>query len=494
MIEELYEKTFGVMPDRVEPIGKSGGGGRRYYVMDAKDGKRVYGVLGNNPEENRAFCTMAGLLRKRGLRVPEVYGISDDGMCYLQQDLGTLTLSDFLFHHRTAEGYDTEAADMLRKVVRELPDIQFKGAGDDVFSNCYPMPEMDARSILFDLNYFKYCFLKLHPVEFNEIRLEDDLQRLKNDILTFQSDTFLYRDFQARNVMVVDDTPYYIDFQGGRKGPIYYDLASLLWQASAMYSDELKDAMICEYLDALKLYMVIDKKEFVSNLRIFVLFRTLQVLGAYGYRGLWEKKKHFIDSIPYGMDNARKLMESELGERYPYLKEILTDLSVQHPLPSDTVSKAVSYIAGDTAYLNTSETMIPLVVDVWSFSFKKGIPVDESGNGGGYVFDCRGTHNPGRYDEYKQLTGLDQPVIDFLEEDGEILSFLDNCYRLVDFHVQRFMERGFTHLMICCGCTGGRHRSVYSAQHIAEHIHGKYGIEVHVHHREQGIETAYKRS
>lgn len=130
-----------------------------------------------------------------------------------------------------------------------------------------------------------------------------------------------------------------------------------------------------------------------------------------------------------------------------------------------------------------------LTVTIYSFSFKKGIPEDNSGNGGGYVFDCRSTHNPGKYDEYKQLTGLDQPVIDFLEKDGEILEFLSSVYTLVDHHVARFLERGFEHLQVSFGCTGGQHRSVYSAQHTAEHIKEKFPtVSIELIHRERGIQ------
>lgn len=341
---------------------------------------------------------------------------------------------------------------------------------------------------MFDLNYFKYCFLKLKGVEFNEFKLQDDLEHLADDIYGGEqkTNTFLYRDFQARNVMLKDGEPYLIDFQGGRKGPIYYDVASFLWQASAKYPDDLRNELIDVYLDALKPYLSISKYAFMQKLRQFVLFRILQVLGAYGYRGLWEKKDHFIKSIPPALSNLKTELSLGSCDAYPYLKEILNILVADVKEERKPDAKVAEYLANDASYLK--EAVRPLVVRVYSFSFKRGIPRDETPNGGGYVFDCRSTHNPGRYNEYKQLTGLDQPVIDFLEQDGEILTFLESAYKLVDFHTKRFMDRGFTDLMICCGCTGGRHRSVYSAQHIAEHLNKKFGVEVRICHREQGIE------
>lgn len=359
---------------------------------------------------------------------------------------------------------------------------------------------------MFDLNYFKYCFLKLKGVEFNEFRLQQDFEQLADDLLVDDEPTFLYRDFQSRNIMLKDGKPYFIDFQGGRRGPIYYDVASFLWQSSAKFSDEVRNLLIDEYLDALTSHLsTFNSSLFLPRLHLFVLFRILQVLGAYGYRGLWEKKTYFIDSIPLAIHNLQQEIALGTCDPYPNLKEVALSLIALNSEEEKSRAEEAAKQAKVAAYLQNDKTYTPhgslpimgemsvgqrgssLSVSVFSFSFKKGIPADESGNGGGYVFDCRSTHNPGRYDEYKPLTGLDQPVIDFLEADGEILTFLDSVYKLVDFHVSRFIERGFTHLQISFGCTGGRHRSVYSAQHVAEHIHEKFGVEVHICHREQGI-------
>ena len=324
--------------------------------------------------------------------------------------------------------------------------------------------------------------------------MQQDFERFADDLLAEQTDTFLYRDFQSRNVMLKEGKPYFIDFQGGRKGPIYYDVASFLWQSSAKFSDEVRELLIDEYLIALQPYQSMTKSVFMQRLHLFVFFRLLQVLGAYGYRGLWEKKAYFINSIPLAIKNLQQELTFGICNAYPYLKEVCQTLITLNQEEEKSRAEEVAKKNKVTAYLQQDNTYLKkaddasLVVRIFSFSFKKGIPADESGNGGGYVFDCRSTHNPGRYDEYKPLTGLDQPVIDFLEADGEILTFLDSVYKLVDFHVARFKERGFTNLQISFGCTGGRHRSVYSAQHVAEHIHEKFGVEVHICHREQGID------
>lgn len=394
---------------------------------------------------------------------------------------------------------------MLRRTIRELPNIQLRGVRGLDFSQCYPQPEFDQESVLFDLNYFKYCFLKATELDFHELKLEANFRMFAKDLTSEKMDSFLYRDFQARNVMLdTAGNPYFIDFQGGRKGPFYYDLASFLWQASAKYSFKLRRELVFEYYQSLKNYTEVpSKRYFVNRLSLFVLFRTLQVLGAYGFRGYFERKKHFIDSIPPAIQNLRDILA--LGEEvfpYPYMLDMLKRLTqlpqfahIEKPAANRTdgfkTAEKDVYKANPLdgpATFSKYDGKGPLVVRVFSFSFKKGIPEDTTGNGGGYVFDCRSTHNPGRYEPYKKITGLDEPVIRFLEDDGEILEFLKPVYQLADHHVERYMQRGFTDLMFSFGCTGGQHRSVYSAQHLAEHLNKKYGIEVRITHREQGIE------
>ncbi len=500
----LYTQWAGEAPASTEAL-PGAGSNRHYYRLTSAKGDTVVGVVGTSAEENHAFITIARLWQKRQLPAPRILAVSDDEMRYLQTDLGRRSLFDALKGGREAGGrYNLAEQELLKKVMRQLPNLQVRGAIGMDWSVCYPQPEMDEDSVLFDLNYFKYCFLKATGVDFHELKLEASFRRLAKDLTSEPAETFLYRDFQARNVMLDDDgNPSFIDFQGGRRGPFYYDLASFLWQASAHYSFKLRRELIAEYYDALSQYIEVPStRHFAQRLSLFVLFRTLQVLGAYGFRGYFEKKQHFIDSIPPAIQNLRDLLALKDDVLpYPYLRQVLqqlVDLPQFAPQPMEPVQRTDGYRTtthpsapahpqDGPATFSKYDGKGPLHVDVYSFSYRKGIPEDPSGNGGGYVFDCRSTHNPGRYEPYKKLTGLDEPVIRFLEDDGEILDFLKDVYSLADRHVTRYMERGFTHLQFAFGCTGGQHRSVYSAQHLAEHLHQKFGISVTVTHREQNI-------
>ena len=505
ILVELYDMWHNSMP--VNTVRLAGAGSNRaYYRLFDEEGNSVVGVVGTSRDENHAFIYLSEHFTKRQLPVPQILAVSDDGLRYLQTDLGEVSLFDAIRGGREAGGrYNLDEQELLKRTIRQLPNIQIRGARELDWQNCYPQPEFDEDSVLFDLNYFKYCFLKPSDLDFNELKLEANFRLFAKDLTSEQCDSFMYRDFQARNVMLdADGNPFFIDYQGGRKGPFYYDLASFLWQASARYSNKLRRELVLEYYNALQQYIEVPSvRHFVARLSLFVLFRTLQVLGAYGFRGYFERKKHFLDSIPPAMDNLRALLK--LGEDvfpYPYMMDMLrrlTDMPRYAHIEEPAVSRADGYKTTDKnvysahpqdgpATFSKYDGKGPLRVRVFSFSYRKGIPADESGNGGGYVFDCRSTHNPGRYEPYKKLTGLDEPVIRFLEDDGEILTFLESVYKLADAHVQRYIDRGFTDLMFSFGCTGGQHRSVYSAQHLAEHIHNKYGIEVHVCHREQGIE------
>lgn len=507
-LEALYAQWKGEAPRQVEQL-PGAGSNRLYYRMTDAEGNSVIGVVGTSRDENHAFVYLTRHFTQRQLPVPAILAVSSDELRYLQSDLGNVSLFDAVKGGRDAGGrYNVKEQELLRRTIRELPNIQMRGARGLDWQQCYPQPEFDEDSVLFDLNYFKYCFLKATELDFHELKLEANFRLLAKDLVTEKSDSFLYRDFQARNIMLVGEDgqqqPYFIDYQGGRKGPYYYDLASFLWQASAKYSNKLRRELIYEYYNALKDYTEVpSKRHFVERLSLFVLFRTLQVLGAYGFRGYFERKKHFLESIPPAIQNLRDLLK--MGEKvfpYPYMMDMLrrlTELPQFTRIEKSAVNRADGYRTADTniytshpqdgpATFSKYDGKGPLVVRVFSFSYRKGIPEDPSGNGGGYVFDCRSTHNPGRYEPYKKLTGLDEPVIRFLEDDGEILTFLDSVYRLADHHVNRYIQRGFTSLMFCFGCTGGQHRSVYSAQHLAEHIHEKFGVEVRICHREQQIE------
>lgn len=460
----LFRSHFGCDPTEAIPITGSASN-RRYFRLGVQ-GSSCIGVLGVDPRENETFCALSRHFSQKGISVPKIYGVSIDGTAYIQQDLGGDVLFDLLDSPKSEE--------LLCKTISALPQIQFEGAQGLDFDLCYPVRRFDARLVMFDLNYFKYCFLKPSGLEFNEVFLQDDFERLCYDLISGEeAQTFLYRDFNSRNVMVKDGTPYFIDFQGGMRGPIYYDVASFIWHARSGYSDSLKEKLLNSYMEAVRGYITLDENEFREKLSKFVLFRSLQVLGAYGFRGLIEHKAKFVTAIPAALASLKKIVSDGFKD-YPYLMEVLKRMLALQKFSSEKIKDG------------------RLEVKVYSFSYKKGIPQDMSGNGGGYVFDCRSIHNPGRYEPYKKLTGRDEPVIKFLEEDGEIIGFLDHVYGVVDPHVETFHSRGFTNLMVSFGCTGGQHRSVYCAEHLAHHLKDKYPhIRVHLIHREQKIEEQY---
>ena len=486
----------------------TGGSNRKYERISLPNGGSAVRTTGTSREENEAFIYLSRHLRSKGLRVPQVLEVSADGMSYVQEDLGDTVLYDAVSEGRHTGSYSASEVALLKKAVRSLPTLQILGAEGLDWDHCYPDREFNARMVDFDLNYFKYCFLKPSGAEFNEVRLQDDFDALRSDLLAVPSNVFMYRDFQARNVMLRDGEPWFIDFQGGRRGPAHYDLASFICQARSRFPRPLREELVDTYLEAaqevlaevsgsadfwstVELASTFEPEAFRATLPLFMLFRGLQTLGAYGFRGLVEGKKHFVESIPFALDGIRELISLHrpsgqsvsghsdsglsglpasthsgpaLADRYPYLCEVLSGLSAP--------ARYKAYPEGQ------------LTVEILSFSYKKGLPADDSGNGGGYVFDCRAIHNPGRYERFKNMTGRDPEVIKFLEDDGEVLKFLENVYALVDAHVDRFLQRGFTHMQIAFGCTGGQHRSVYCAEALARHLSSRLGLAVHLTHRE----------
>ncbi|MBR1713009.1 MAG: phosphotransferase [Alloprevotella sp.] len=476
-LRELYRNAFGTEPERIEKMAGAGSN-RQYYLLQGR--QAAVGTVGTSRHENECFLYLARHFHTLELPVPRVYAVSDDGLCYLQQYVGGSSLHDALRHARESGGrYEQHDHELIERVIRYLPHFQVRGAEGLDRARLLPPATFDRRAAMFDLNYFKYCFLRTTDTEYDECALQDDMDKLAEDLTQYGPQGFLYRDFQARNVMLDGGAPCFIDFQGGKTGPLQYDLAAFLWQASARYPQELRDAMVAAYLDELDGLADVDHETFRRDLRLMVLFRQLQVLGAYGLRGHFERKKHFLDSIPPALDSLRETLDTGVCAPYPALLR--------------TLRRMLEKPAAARATQDAGQADGQLTVRVFSFSYKKGIPADESGNGGGYVFDCRAPHNPGRYDAYKTLTGLDEPVVRFLEEGGEVQPFLESIYKMADFHVQRYMERGFTDLMFSFGCTGGQHRSVYCAQHLAEHLSGKFGITVLLEHREQGIRQTFPR-
>lgn len=459
MLKDLYAKKFGVSPLSVLPLTQAGSN-RQYFRLTGPE--TVVGVIGCSKDENETFIYLAKHFRSKGLPVPEVIAVADDFSAYLQEDLGDRQLFD-----------ERSSIELLKKAVAILPDFQYKGAEGLDFSKCYPVSDFDEQAILWDLNYFKYCFLNTTGVSYRESELEQDFRKMAARLSVNPRGTFMYRDFQSRNVMIKDDEPYFIDFQGGRRGPAEYDIVSFVTQARAAFPEDVREMLVNTYIESASRYVDIDCLEFKRRFREFYLLRTLQVLGAYGFRGKFERKPHFLKSIPAAIDNLASIINDGALDEYPYLMKVLAAV-----VEKEKTTRSANVLQES-----------PLTVTVMSFSYKKGIPADLSGNGGGFVFDCRGMENPGRYEEYKKITGLDGPVIEFLERKGEILTFLDHCFGLVDPSVDCYDRRGFTSLSVNFGCTGGQHRSVYGAQKMAEHIKAKFPhVKVHLIHREQNID------
>lgn len=458
-LKELYVKYTGMVPAKIEPL-TSAGSNRRYYRIYGP--QTIVGVQGTDIKENEAFISHARHFYDCGLPVPEVLAVSDDKMSYLVSDLGDRSLFGM---------WNDES--LLEKAMCVLARFHYKGSQRIDYSKCFPVEVFNRQAVMWDLNYFKYSFLNTSGASYFEPLLEADFMKLAGNVerrSLGESGVFILRDFQSRNVMVKDGGVYFIDFQGGRRGPAAYDLASFLWQAKARFTPQQRDRLIEVYAGEARKYVPIDIDGLKQEVREMALIRTLQVLGAYGLRGKFERKPHFLQSIPMALANLRVLLDEGIGD-YPYLNELLP--------------RMIDACAGGE---DMSDAYDGLTVRVTSFSYKKGIPDDPSGNGGGYVFDCRAMDNPGRYEEYKCLTGLDREVIDFLEVRGEISEFLDACHALVDIAVENYLGRGFTSLAVNYGCTGGQHRSVYSAQHTAEHIKSKFPqVRVVLKHREQGI-------
>lgn len=549
-LSRLYKEFFGQEPARVQLLSGAASNRRyfRLYHSEEPDSGAVIGVIGENAKENHAFLTLARQMGENRLSVPRVFCATSDEMRYLQQDLGDTSLYDVITGKVASE---VASSDLLRQVMRDLPRIQFETARNyDFKANCCREARFSGTTIRWDLNYFKYCFLKLTGYPMDEMRLEEEFERLTTALLDCKDENekwaFLYRDFQSRNVMIDGGKPYYIDFQGGYEGPIYYDVASFLWQTRANYDPALRNELLTEYVDALQEYQPLSTRVFRHRLRVFVFFRLLQTLGAYGFRGLFEHKAMFQtpicqalralvavthpDSEP-ALNNCslkagkNAMLQALFGDAFTdgnWGPDDSAGCSVNDDGFADQSQPAIDRfeIEEDCPYLckvldevsqmerfQPQPTTGPLTVRITSFSFKRGIPEDLSGNGGGFVFDCRAPLNPGRFAYYKKLTGLDAQVIDFLEgrrnelgepkqhdpaEKTSMQEFVEHVYALVDPAVSTYLQRGFTSLVVNCGCTGGQHRSVYCAQHLADHLHEIFPeAQIVLTHREQNISRKY---
>jgi aminoglycoside/choline kinase family phosphotransferase len=467
VLKKLFEEHFHLPMERIQPLqGELGGSGRN--ILRLSSGKTTaVGILYGVREENLAFLSFSRHFRKHGLPVPQIYAQDLDRGAYLEEDLGDTTLFELLSKNRSGEQIAPQVVEAYRKVVAVLPRFQVQAARDLDYSVCYPRGSFDRQSIAWDLNYFKYYFLRLAAIPFNEQALEDDFGRLTDYLLTAPSNYFLYRDFQSRNIMLRDGHPYFLDYQGGRKGALQYDIASLLYDAKADLPPALRQQLLDDYLDALESYVDLDREEFLNHYYPFVYVRILQALGAYGFRGFYERRVHFLQSVPYALKNLRWLLHN-----------------VKLPIELPTLTAAFQSMLASDKLLSLATDADNLVVRIFSFSFHGGLPKDESGNGGGFIFDGRSLPNPGREERFKMLTGKDAPVIDYLNQQDSVHQFIAAVLSLVDATISNYQQRGFKNLMVSFGCTGGQHRSVYLAEQLAKRLRGRNGVEVRVRHLE----------
>jgi len=474
VLKKLFEQHFHVPVEQIRPLqGELGGSGRNIVRVSGGEATAI-GILYSVREENVAFLEFSRHFRRHGLPVPEIYGEDLSHGAYLEQDLGDTTLFQFLSANRTGDVIAPAAVEAYRKVVAELPRFQVQAGRDLNYKVCYPRSSFDRQSIAWDLNYFKYYFLRLAAVPFNEQALERDFARLTKFLLTADRDYFLYRDFQSRNVMLQNGEPFFLDYQGGRKGALQYDIASLLYDGKADLPPDLRQLLLDHYLDCLGEHIKVDRAAFMKHYYAYVYVRILQALGAYGFRGFYERKAHFLQSVPYALKNLRWLAHNAtLPIALPALMQ-----SFQAMLGSERLQSLASPPG--------------LTVRINSFSFHRQAPADESGNGGGFVFDARSLPNPGREERFKKLTGKDQPVIDYLSSEQSVQQYLASVLSLVDRSVASYQSRGFKNLMVSFGCTGGQHRSVYLAEQLARHLRAVNGVEVVLHHIEQEKAAAEK--
>jgi aminoglycoside/choline kinase family phosphotransferase len=465
ILKQLFERRFHAPAARVQPLqGELGGSGRKIIRL-ANENVSAIGILYGVREENAAFLEFSRHFRRHGLPVPEIYGEDLNRGAYLEEDLGDTTLFEFLSKNRASDNIGPEAVAAYRKVVAVLPRFQVEAGSDLNYKVCYPRDRFDRQSIAWDLNYFKYYFLRLAGITFNEQALEDDFDRLTEFLLSAARDYFLYRDFQSRNIMLRDGEPFFLDYQGGRKGALQYDIASLLYDAKADLPQDLRRQLLDHYLDALASFIALDRDAFLHHYYAYVYIRIMQALGAYGFRGFYERKAHFLQSVPYALKNVRWLLHN-----------------VKLPIALPTLMDAFNSMVASEKLQTVASGGGHLAVRVFSFSFHRGFPKDETGNGGGFVFDGRSLPNPGREERFKALTGRDAPVIEYLNQQESVHQFLASATSLVDATVSEYQRRHFKNLMVSFGCTGGQHRSVYLAEQVAQHLRGRTGVEVVVRH------------
>jgi aminoglycoside/choline kinase family phosphotransferase len=464
-ISSLFRSFIGEDADRVEKLPQSGSD-RIYFRIYFKN-ETYIATYNQNIPENRTFINFTFHFRQKKLPVPDIFAISDDTSIYIQEDLGTESLLDKLSQY----GHNQYVFRLFQKSLKQLARIQILGDNGLNYNWSLTAKEFGKQAILSDLLYFKYYFLDTLKQPYDKQAMLDDFEDLSSYLTRTPYKYFMFRDFQSRNIIVKNDEVHFIDYQGGMHGALQYDVASMLWQAKAELSDEWKSSLLEYYMDEVDglLSQPINRSAFVHQYNGYVLIRLLQVLGAYGFRGFFQRKAHFLTSIPLALRNLQWFVKNmdlgiDLPEFFKALKIIVDDQVIERFEPVKADEKT------------------PLVVKINSFSYKKGIPADETENGGGFVFDMRGILNPGRFDEYKTFCGKDKCVVDFLEQRTRMEDFMNSVFDLVDISVEDYIKRGFQSLVINFGCTGGQHRSVYAAEQTARHLRNKYKVKVELNH------------
>jgi len=466
-IKELFSSFSNAEIAGIDKLPQAGSE-RHYYRIYTAD-KSFIATWGANLKENETFIYFSNHFKQKGLSVPQIFCINAEKDIYIQEDFGSTSLLDRL----EKNGFSDEVYELYKKSLQQLAALQVKGHEGLDYNQCLTNTSFGKQAIMADLLYFKYYFLDALRRPYNKQKLIDDFEALSNYLSHTEYSFFMFRDFQSRNIMVGNDDPVnFIDYQGGMQGAPQYDVASLLWQAKANLSDQWKSRLLEDYMESFEkiLGQTIDKETFRSQYNGYVLIRLLQVLGAYGFRGLFERKAHFLTSIPLALQNLKWFVNNQnIGIAVPEFKKVL-EICVSEAVIQEFVPVRAN-----------AET--PLVVKIQSFSYlKNGYPADESKNGGGYVFDCRGILNPGRVEQYKKQSGQDKPVKDYLEQQTKMPDFLNNVYNIIDISVEDYVKRGFESLMINFGCTGGQHRSVYAADAVARHLKNKFGVKIEVNH------------
>lgn len=462
----LFAQWSGQKPHTIIELPLSGSS--RRYVRLIGDKAKAIGAYNTDYKENVAFLTFTRHFLKQGIRGPEIYAEDLKNNVYLLQDLGDETLYATMVANRDGDTLAPNVLQLYKQVIKDLPHIQVEGGKGLDYTCCYPRADFDKQSMLWDLNMFKYYFLKLAHINFDEQALENDFVTLADYLLQTDCSHFMYRDFQARNVMLFDGVPYYIDYQGGRRGALQYDLASFLYSAKSNLPQALREELLQVYIKELRSLLPVNEQEFTTFYYGYVYIRLMQTMGAYGFRGFYERKEYFLKSIPFAIQNLRFLMANH-----------------RLPIALPTLQSVWEQIVASEQLNQLGVESPRLTVHINSFSYKKGIPCDTSGNGGGFVFDCRALPNPGRYEEYKKLTGQSPEVKAFLENKAEVLQFTSHVYALAEQAVQNYLQRHFTHLSINFGCTGGQHRSVYFAEKLAALLKEKFDVDIQLSHTNQ---------